>query len=139
LDAWNQNVAVNLTGIFHICKNVVPSMIEKRWGRIINIAGISPYIGGDSAKAMVKLGTVGLTRGLAFELAEYSITANCVGPGSIERPFEDGVRPKELSCQPMLRWGRQDEAASLMVYLASEAAGYITGQSYLINGGRYFQ
>jgi 3-oxoacyl-[acyl-carrier protein] reductase len=139
LEAWNRNLEVNLTGPFHICRNVLPSMMEKRWGRIINIAGVAPYIGGDAAKAMVKLGVVGFTRGLAAEFAEYNITANCVGPGTIDRPYEEGVSYKRFDEQPIKRPGRPEEVIALIMHLAGESSGYTTGQCYLINGGRYFQ
>ena len=65
LEDWHKNIAVNLTGPFHICQEVIPLMMKKKYGRIINIAGVTPYVGGPPAKSMVKLGIVGLTRGLA--------------------------------------------------------------------------
>ena len=135
-----RTIAVNLTGPFNVCRSVIPHMMERRWGRIINIAGISPYMGTGAAKAMVKFGTVGLTRGLAREFGAYNITANCFGPGVIERPYDPLVTEKPLrSTQPIQRKGTPEEAVSLMVYLASESAGFITGQCYLMNGGTYFQ
>jgi 3-oxoacyl-[acyl-carrier protein] reductase len=138
-DAFTRNMEVNLRGPFNICRNVVPLMKEKRWGRIINIAGIAPYVGGDAAKAMVKLGVVGLTRGIAREFGAYNITANCVGPGTIDRPAESGVSPKPYDQQPIVRPGQPEEVIALIIHLASVHSGYITGQSYLINGGWYFQ
>jgi 3-oxoacyl-[acyl-carrier protein] reductase len=139
-EAWNRTIAVNLTGPFHICRNVIPLMMERRWGRIINVSGIAPFLGSGAAKAMVKLGIVGFTRGLAREFGEYSITANCMGPGVIERGYDPLVTEKPLrSGQPLPRKGRPEEAVSLALYLASENAGFITGQCYLVNGGAYFQ
>ncbi len=138
-EEWLRNLEVNLTGPFNICQAVLPSMMERRWGRIINIAGIAPYIGGYPAKSMVKLGTVGLTRGIASEYAQYNITANCVGPGSIDRPPEAGVEYKRIDNQPIRRHGKPEEVIATIIHLASESAGYITGQCYLVNGGRYFQ
>jgi 3-oxoacyl-[acyl-carrier protein] reductase len=139
-DAWNRTIAVNLTGPFHVCRNVIPHMKERRWGRIINISGIAPYMGAGAAKAMVKLGIVGFTRGLAREFGEYNITANCMGPGAIDRPPDPLVTHKPLrSTQPIPRKGTPDEAISMLIYLASENAGFITGQCYLVNGGCYFQ
>lgn len=141
LEEWNRAIEVNLTGPFHVCRSVIPSMIERRWGRIINISGISPYLGGGATKAMVKLGIVGFTRGIAREFGEHNITANCVGPGTIGRSERDAHESvKELrSWQPIRRKGRPEEVTSLMLHLASENAGYITGQCYLVNGGTYFQ
>lgn len=141
LEEWERTIAVNLTGPFHVCRAVLPLMMEKQWGRVINIGGVSPYLGTGAAKAMVKLGIVGFTRGIAREFAPYNITANCVGPGTIaraERAADESV--KDLRpWQPIRRKGRPDEVTSLMVYLASEQAAFITGQSYLVNGGLYFQ
>jgi NAD(P)-dependent dehydrogenase (short-subunit alcohol dehydrogenase family) len=141
LEEWNRAIEVNLTGPYHVCRAVLPLMIKRRWGRIINIGGVSPYLGTGAAKAMVKLGIVGLTRGLAREFAEHNITVNCVGPGTIGRGERDTHESdKEVrSWQPIRRKGRPDEVTSLMVYLASENAGFTTGQCYLVNGGVYFQ
>jgi len=140
LEAWERAIAVNLTGPFHICRNAIPLMMERRWGRIINFSGISPYIGVGAAKSMVKLGIVGFTRGIAREFGEYNITANCIGPGAIKRPYDPLVTPKPLDAgQPLQRYGTPEEAVSLVLYLASEGAGFITGQCYLVNGGLYFQ
>ena len=139
LDDWNQNIAVNLTGPFHICQQVIPLMIAKKHGRIINISGVAPYIGGPAAKTTVKLGIVGFTRGLAKEFAPHNITANCIGPGGVERLHLDAHEHNKPLREGQTRMGTADEIASLMVYLASDAAGFITGQCYLANGGRYYQ
>ena len=140
-EEWSRAIEVNLTGPFYICKQVIPLMIERRWGRIINISGVAPYLGGGAAKGAVKLGIVGFTRGIAREFAPHNITANCIGPGTIGRGESDpsesvkGLRPE----QPIRRKGRTEEVTSLMLHLASENAGYITGQCYLVNGGTYMQ
>jgi len=140
-EEWSRAIEVNLTGPYHVCRNVLPAMIERKWGRIINISGISPYIGGGATKAMVKLGIVGFTRGIAREFGAMNITANCIGPGTIGRAERDAhesvkeVRPT----QPIRRKGRPEEVTSLMLHLASESAGFTTGQCYLVNGGSYFQ
>ena len=139
LDGWHKNIAVNLTGPFHICQQVIPLMIEKKYGRIINIAGVTPYIGGPPAKSMVKLGIVGLTRGLAREFAPHNSTANCIGPGGVQRLDLDPDEHNKPLRPGQSRMGTAEEIVSLMVYLASDKAGYITGQCYLANGGRYFQ
>ena len=139
LDGWHKNIAVNLTGPFHICQQVIPLMMEKKYGRIINIAGVTPYIGGPPAKSMVKLGIVGLTRGLAREFAPHNITANCIGPGGVQRLDLDPDEHNKPLRPGQSRMGTAEEIVSLMVYLASDKAGYITGQCYLANGGRYFQ
>lgn len=137
---WHQTIAVNLTGPYHVCRHVLPLMKERRWGRIINTSGIAPYLGAGAAKAMVKLGIVGFTRGIAREFGDYNITANCFGPGQIARAAEASVKDKPIrSGQAMHRKGTPDEAVSVIIYLASEGAGFVTGQCYLVNGGAYFQ
>jgi 3-oxoacyl-[acyl-carrier protein] reductase len=133
LDQWNQTIAVNLTGPMHICRSVIPLMMEKKWGRIINFSGLASYLGTAPAKGMVKHAIVGMTRGLAREFGRYNITANCIAPGGgTNRKI---VRPE----QPIQRQGQRHEFVSLVVYLASENAGFITGQSYIADGGTYFQ
>ena len=141
LGEWKRNIEVNLTGPYLVCRHVVPLMMERRWGRIINFSGIAPYLGAGAAKAMVKLGIVGFTRGIAREFAEHGITANCIGAGTIGRDESDiHESVKELRPgQPIRRKGRPEEVTALMLHLASENAGYITGQCYLVNGGMYMQ
>lgn len=138
-EKWTRNLEVNLNGPYHVCRAVLPGMIERRWGRIINFSGIAPFLGHGVAKATVKTGIIGFTRGLATEFAAHNITANCIGPGTIavERDAfqnEKGLKPT----QPVRRLGRPEEIAELCVFLASEHAGYITGQCYLANGGMYY-
>ena len=137
---WERNIAVNLTGPRNICRAVLPGMIEQRWGRIINFSGIAPFLGTGPAKAAVKLGIVGFTRGIAREFAVHNVTANCIGPGTFDVERDAFQRDKSLRPeQPIRRPGKPEECASLMLYLASENAGFITGQCYLMNGGMYFQ
>ena len=115
-------------------------MVKQRWGRIINFSGISPFVGSSTGKGMAKLGIVGFTRGLAREFGEHEITANCIGPGTIEVERDAFQKPKPLrATQPIRRMGKPQEVVSLMLYLASADAGFITGQTYLVNGGMYFQ
>ena len=138
---WMRNIEVNLNGPYHMCKHAIPHMIEKKWGRIVNFSGIAPYLGSYPGKAMVKLGIVGFTRGLAKQYGEYNISANCIGPGHIEverDAFQDPTKGVHAH-QPIRRSGQPDEIASLAVFLASEQGGYITGQCYLANGGAYMQ
>ena len=138
-EAWEKSFRVNLGGPRNICKAVMPLMIKQRWGRIINFSGISPFLGGSTGKGMAKLAIVGLTRGLAREFAEHEITANCIGPGTIEVERDAFQKPKGLRPQqPIRRMGKPQEVVSMMLYLASEDAGFITGQCYLVNGGVYF-
>lgn len=139
-EAWVTNFEVNLTGPRNICRHVLPLMKEQRWGRVINLSGTSPFLGGSVSKGMAKLGIIGFTRGVAREFAPWEITANCIGPGTIEVERDDFQKPKGLKAsQPMRRLGKPGEIVSMMVYLSSENAGFITGQCYLVNGGMYFQ
>jgi NAD(P)-dependent dehydrogenase (short-subunit alcohol dehydrogenase family) len=140
LEAWKRNFEVNLGGPRNVCRAVLPIMQAQRYGRIINFSGISPYLGGSVGKGMAKLGIVGFTRGIAREFAKDEITANCIGPGTIDVERDAFQKDKPLKAgQPIRRLGKPKEVVSLIVFLASEDAGYITGQSYLVNGGMYFQ
>jgi len=139
-EVWLRNIAVNLTGPRNVCRAVLPGMIERNWGRIINFSGIAPYVGTGPAKACVKLGIVGFTRGLAREFGPHNITANCIGPGTFDVERDAFQKEKPLKPeQPIRRLGRPEDCTSLMLYLASRDAGFITGQCYLVNGGMYFQ
>jgi len=140
-EKWQRNIDVNLTGPRNLCRAVLPGMVERQWGRIINFSGIAPFLGVGVAKAMAKLGIVGLTRGVAREFAAHNITANCIGPGTfdVERDAFQRDKSSIRPAQPIRRHGKPMECASLMLYLASENAGFITGQCYLVNGGMYFQ
>jgi 3-oxoacyl-[acyl-carrier protein] reductase len=139
-EEWTRTLEVNLGGARNICRAVLPIMIQQKWGRIINFSGISPYLGTSPVKGMTKLGLVGLTRGLAREFAEHGITANCIAPGTIDVERDAFQKEKPLRPgQPIRRMGKPQEVVSLMLYLASEDAGFITGQCYMVNGGMYFQ
>jgi 3-oxoacyl-[acyl-carrier protein] reductase len=138
-EKWSRNLEVNINGPYHVCRNVLPLMVKKGWGRIINYSGIAPYLGHGVAKSTAKLGIVGLTRGIAKEFAAHGVTANCIGPGSIEVERDAFQDQKPVrAAQPVRRYGTPEEIASLAVYLASEHSGFITGQCYLANGGMYF-
>lgn len=139
-ESWERNIAVNLTGPRNICRAVLPGMIERNWGRIINFSGIAPFLGIGPAKAALKLGIVGFTRGIAREFGPHNITANCIGPGTfdVERDAFQMSKPLRPE-QPIRRLGKPEECTSLMLYLASEGSSFITGQCYLVNGGMYFQ
>ena len=139
-EAWVTNFEVNLTGPRNVCRHVLPMMKEQRWGRIINLSGTSPFLGGSVSKGMAKVGIIGFTRGIAREFAAHEITANCIGPGTIDVERDDFQKPKGLKAgQPIRRLGKPGEIVSMMVYLSSANAGFITGQCYLVNGGMYFQ
>src|SRR5688572_17347823 len=95
MEEWNRAIDVNLAAPLHICRAVLPLMMEKKWGRIINISGVSPYLGGSAIKAMVKLGIVAFTRGIARDFPPHNITANCVGPGHVRARGAGGAGERE--------------------------------------------
>ena len=142
---WRGAIAVNLDGPYFMSRAVLPGMIESGWGRIINYSGGSAFRGGGATKAAVKLGVVGFTRGLAREFGKHGITVNSIAPGTIAVERDPGLeREADLkgavdSSTPIPRFGRTDEVAELVVYIASEQAAYITGHNFHINGGDHFQ
>lgn len=138
-DAWRRNLQVNLEGPYNVCRAVLPLMKERRWGRIVSFSGATAYLGAGAGRAAVRLGVVGLTRGIAREFGAFNVTANCIGPSTVETRRDGASARKGVrDNQPIQRLARPEEIVALMVYLSSENAGFITGQSYLINGGSYF-
>ena len=142
---WRRSVAVNLDGPFNTCRAVLPGMVERSWGRIVNYSGVAAYRGGGATKGAVKLGIVGFTRGLAREFGKHNITANAIAPGGIEVERDPGLeREEDLRGRvddsvPIPRFGTPDEIAALVVYLASSHSAYITGQCFHVDGGAIFQ
>ena len=141
---WRRSLAVNLDGPFHTCRAALPGMVERQWGRIVNYSGVSAFQGGGATKAAAKLGIVGLTRGIAREFGRHNITANCIAPGGIEVDRDPGLEREADRLGrvddrvPVPRFGQPEEIAALVVYLASDHAGYITGQCFQVNGGANF-
>ena len=138
-EVWKRKIEVELTGSFFLFKAVLPRMMAQSWGRIINFTGLAALQGTDALAGSTELGMVGLTRGMAREYGQHNITANCIGAGGIESEEADGgfaysPGPRD----PINRWGKPEEIAFLAVSLASEEAGYVTGQCVLANGGKYF-
>lgn len=140
-DEWRQVLAVNLDGPFFCCRAVAPAMIAAKKGTIINISGLNAHIGRAnwSHVCASKTGAIGLTRALAMELAPHSITVNHVVPGIIDtvRSHDSIVKntPQLLSGIPLGRLGLAQEIAATCVFLASEGARFITGQTLHVNGG----
>lgn len=141
VDNWKRNIEVNIDGPFYMCRAAVPHMIERKWGRIINFSGHSPYIGHFPGKSMAKIAIVGFTRGVANEVGKHNITANCIAPGHIDVERDAFQTPGKdvLPTQPIQTSGTCDTIANMMLLLAAESSFYITGQCYHANGGSYYQ
>lgn len=141
---WDQVFKTNIYGAFHCSKYCLPSMIEQKWGRIINISSLVGQTGiiGAPAYTASKSALFGFTKALAKEVARKGITANCISLGYFEGGGLLETVPKKiaediLAAIPVGRWGKPDEIASAINYLVSDSAAYITGQTININGGYY--
>jgi 3-oxoacyl-[acyl-carrier protein] reductase len=140
---WDAVMDVNLKGAFLCIKAAARTMIQQRFGRIINITSIAGVAGnsGQANYSASKAGLIGLTKTAAKELASRNITVNAIAPGFIETemtaPLPENVKSAMISQIPMGRSGTPEDVARLAVFLASDAAGYITGQTIHVNGGMY--
>lgn len=140
-EEWDDVIRVNLTATFLLSKGVLRGMMKRRWGRIINISSIVGATGnpGQVNYAASKAGTIGMAKSLAQEVASRNITVNCVAPGFIDTPMtealSDDQKERLLSAIPAGRLGSSEDVASAVVYLASDEACYITGQTIHVNGG----
>jgi len=141
-DEWDEVLAVNLRGVLFGCQVLAPRMRERGTGRIVNMSSLAGQHGGVVAGAHYaasKAGIIVLTKILAKELAGDGVTVNAVAPAAIEGPQLDTVPPERQDAVrgtiPVGRFGRADEVGELVAYLASDAAGYITGATLDINGG----
>jgi 3-oxoacyl-[acyl-carrier protein] reductase len=140
-DAWHEVIAANLNSVFHGCQAVLPTMIAQRAGRIVNIASLSALLAppGQTNYAAAKAGVVGLTQSLAKEVARIGITVNAVCPGYIETEalaaMDAEERKTAQSRVPMRRFGKPEEVAAAVRFLACPEAGYITGSVLKIDGG----
>jgi len=138
---WDQVLAVNLKGAFNCLKAASRPMIKQRYGRIINISSVVGFMGnaGQANYVASKAGLAGLTRAAARELASRNITVNTVAPGFIETAMTESLPEKTrelmLAQIPLNRFGTPEEVAYAVAFLASEQAGYITGQVIHVNGG----
>ncbi len=138
-EQWNRVIDVSLNGFFNVTQPLLMPMIRTRWGRIINISSVAAVMGnrGQVNYAAAKAGLHGATRTLSLELASRGITVNTVAPGIIASPATEALFPKDVLARmvPMQRAGTPEEVADLVGFLASEKAGYISGQLLNINGG----
>ncbi|MGP1064050.1 3-oxoacyl-ACP reductase FabG [Serratia sp. CY56810] len=142
-DEWEDILDTNLTSVFRLSKAVMSAMMKKRFGRIITIGSVVGTMGnaGQANYAAAKAGLIGFSKSLAREVASRGITVNVVAPGFIEtdmtRALTDDQRAGILSSVPANRLGDAKEIASAVAFLASDEAGYITGETLHVNGGMY--
>ena len=138
---WDRVLAVNLTAAFKLSREVLRGMVRRRKGRIISITSVVAATGnpGQSNYIAAKAGLTGMTKGLAQEVATRNITINCVAPGFVTSAMTDALNEKQramiLERVPSKRLGSPDDVAAAVAFLASDAAGYITGQTIHVNGG----
>ncbi|MDH3702047.1 MAG: 3-oxoacyl-[acyl-carrier-protein] reductase [Alphaproteobacteria bacterium] len=138
---WNTVIDVNLGAAFRLSRAVLRGMMQRRWGRIVNITSIVGVTGnaGQANYAASKAGLIGMAKSMAQEVAGRGITVNCVAPGFIETAMtdvlKDDVKTKLLSAVPAGRLGSVEDVANGVLYLSSGEAAYVTGQTLHINGG----
>lgn len=141
-EEWQRILAINLTGVFHCCRAVIPHMRRRRYGRIVNIASIAgkegnPNMTGYSA---TKAGVIGFTKSLAKEVAQEGICVNAVAPAVVRTPILEQLTPAQVAYMveriPMRRTGTPEEVAAVAHFLASPDCSFVTGQCYDCSGGR---
>lgn len=139
-EQWHKVISTTLDGFFFVTRRVLKGMLTKRYGRIINVASLSGLKGlpGQANYSAAKAALIGATKALAQEVAPRKVTVNAVAPGFIKSDMTKDLNEAELKKQvPLNRFGEADEVASLVGFLASGDAAYITGETISINGGLY--
>ncbi|MDP3627130.1 MAG: acetoacetyl-CoA reductase [Hydrogenophaga sp.] len=140
-DDWTAVISTNLDSLFNVTKQVVGDMVEKGWGRIINISSVNGEKGqaGQTNYSAAKAGMHGFSMALAQEMATKGVTVNTVSPGYIGTDMVNAIRPdvleKIVATVPVKRLGKPSEIASIIAWLASEEGGYATGADFSVNGG----
>lgn len=139
-EQWNDVLSANLHGAFHVTRRVLKKMLTKRWGRIVNISSLSGIKGlpGQTNYSASKAALIGVTKSLAQEVAARKVTVNAVAPGFISTDMTEALPQDEyVKMIPAGRFGKPEEVASLVAFLASDESAYITGEVISINGGLY--
>jgi len=143
---WAKFVDVNFYGVLHATRAVLPGMIDRRYGRIVTLISDAGRVGEPHLVVYsgAKAGAAGLMRGVAKAVGRYDITVNCVALSAVQTPTTEGITNDEASRNTILRnylirrFGRPEDPAALVLFLASDAASWITGQTYPVNGGYAF-
>jgi acetoacetyl-CoA reductase len=143
-EQWHDVVETNLNSLFHVTKQVIDDMLDKGWGRIINISSVNGQKGqmGQTNYSAAKAGVIGFSKALAQENATKGITVNVIAPGYVSTEMvqagpDEVLKAKILPQIPAGRLGQAEEIAAAVVYLASDEAAWITGSTLTINGGQY--
>lgn len=142
-EEWSDVIDTNLNAVFRVTKACLRGMTKARWGRIVNISSVVGSMGnaGQCNYAATKAGVAGFARSLGKEIGARGITVNTVAPGFIDtdmtKVLDDGQRDAMLSAVPLQRLGKPEEIASVVRFLTSEGAAYITGETIHVNGGMY--
>jgi 3-oxoacyl-[acyl-carrier protein] reductase len=138
---WDQVIAINLTATFRLTRAAVKGMMRRRFGRVIGISSVVGVTGnpGQGNYTASKAGMIGMMKSVAAEYAKRNVTANCIAPGFVATPMTDKLNDKQreaiLARVPAARLGTPADIAAAAVYLASDEAAYMTGQTLHINGG----
>lgn len=142
-EQWNRVIATNLTSMYNLCRQVIPGMRERHFGRVINIGSVNGQKGqfGQVNYAAAKSGVIGFTKALALEGARNGITVNCVAPGYCETDMVAGVREdimkSIIASIPVGRLGSPQDIARMVAFLVRDESDFITGATFSLNGGQY--